>query len=157
QNAKELVRHGDISSMSIGARKIKRSGSNVVHGNIYEVSLVLSGANPGAMIESVINHSEDGTDEENSVVYTRNLIHTPEDIINHSTKPKKDEDKNLEHNEQGRSEVYEKTICEIINDMTEEQQEAVYALVGMSVYDEEREYDINHNVFNAGSEWNQGD
>lgn len=157
QNAKELVRHGDISSMSIGARKIKRSGSNVVHGNIYEVSLVLSGANPGAMIESVINHSEDGTDEENSVVYTGNLIHTPEDIINHSTEPKKDEEETLEHKEQGGSEVSEKTIGEIIDAMTEEQQEAVYALVGMAVEDEEGDDDVKHNVFNAGSESNQGE
>lgn len=48
QHAQSLLEHGDISSMSIGARNIKRSGSDVVHGLIYEVSLVLASANPGA-------------------------------------------------------------------------------------------------------------
>lgn len=136
QNAKELVRHGDISSMSIGARKLKRSGSNIIHGNIYEVSLVLSGANPGAMIESVINHSDDG-DEENGIVYTGTLIHTPEDIINHKEE----------------KEVSEKTIGEVIETMTEEQQNAVYALVGMAIEENDEEEDegdetVKHNVFN---------
>lgn len=124
-SAKELVRHGDISSMSIGARKIKRSGNNVVHGNIYEVSLVLSGANPGAMIETVMQHSDDG-DEEKGIMYTGNLIHSSDDIL--ETK---------EENDQMAEEL---SIEEVIDTMTDEQKDAVFALVGM-VADARDSYD----------------
>ena len=86
QNTKELIRHGDISSMSIGARKIKRSGTDVVHGVIYEVSLVLSGANPGAMIETVVNHSAEG-DNESGIIYTGTLIHSADDIPKDAVEP----------------------------------------------------------------------
>lgn len=152
QSAKEMVRHGDISSMSIGARKIKRSGSNVIHGSIYEVSLVLSGANPGAMIDSVVNHSADG-DEESGIVYPGTLIHTPEDIITQDGGG--DE-------LAGKEDKQEKTIGDVIESMTDEQQDAVYALVGMAIEgdedegkddkdDEEDKGDdekVKHNVFN---------
>ena len=150
QNAKELVRHGDISSMSIGARKLKRSGSNITHGSIYEVSLVLSGANPGAMIESIIKHSDEG-DEENGIVYPGTLIHTPEDIITHN-----DEEDNQVADQD------EKTIGDVIDGMTEEQKEAVYALISLAVDEEEDEDDdkgdddsVKHNVFNQSGTENQ--
>lgn len=151
QSARELVRHGDISSMSIGARKLKRSGSNITHGSIYEVSLVLSGANPGAMIESVINHSDDG-DEESGIVYPGTLIHTPEDIIQHKEeeKPKLDDPTKTEN----------KTIGDIIETMNDEQKEALYALVGMAVEDNDEEdkgddESVKHNVFNSRENENQ--
>jgi HK97 family phage prohead protease len=134
--AKELVKHGDISSMSIGARNIKRNGTNVTHGRIYEVSLVLSGANPGAMIETVVTHSDDGKSEEKGIVYTGTLIHSFDDII-------KDEDKGgvKEVNEDelnktdDKLEHSEKTIGDVIDSMTEEQKNAVYALMGMMADD----------------------
>lgn len=151
QSARELVRHGDISSMSIGARKLKRSGSNITHGSIYEVSLVLSGANPGAMIESVINHSDDG-DEESGIVYPGTLIHTPEDIIQHKEeeKPKLDDTTKTEN----------KTIGDIVETMNDEQKEALYALVGMAVEDNDEEdkgddESVKHNVFNSRENENQ--
>ena len=77
--------------MSIGARKIKRSGNNVVHGRIYEVSLVLSGANPGAMIETVVKHSDDG-DSEEGIIYTGTLIHSADDIIKHEDSEESNEE-----------------------------------------------------------------
>jgi len=65
ESAKESVRHGDISAMSIFATKIKKRGTDVIHGKIREVSLVLSGANPGALIEHVnLAHDESGEYEE---------------------------------------------------------------------------------------------
>lgn len=149
QSAKELVRHGDISSMSIGARKIKRSGSNVIHGLIYEVSLVLSGANPGAMIDSIVKHSDDGTDEEEGVIYPGTLIHTPEDVITHS-----DEGGNNVADKKEQKVNNDKTIGEIVDSMTEEQQEALYALVGMAIGDEDEEGnegELKQNVFNQNS------
>ena len=64
QNAKELVAHGDINAMSIYANKLVQKGSDVLHGAIREVSLVLSGANPGAMIDTVAIQHSDGFIEE---------------------------------------------------------------------------------------------
>jgi HK97 family phage prohead protease len=146
KNAKELVKHGDISSMSIGARKLKRAGSNIIHGLIYEVSLVLSGANPGAMIETVVQHS-DNADDEHIVMYPGTLIHSADDI--------------LEHKSEGGTTIVaketntDKTIGDILETMSEEQQEAVYALVGMVSDDEddddddfEEDDDMKQNVFN---------
>lgn len=140
KQAKELVKNGDISAMSIGARKLKRNGSDIVHGSIYEVSLVLAGANPGAMIETIMQHSEDGGDEEKAIFNPGTLIHSADDII---------EDENLEHKAQGGEKKVagekEKTIGEIIDAMTQEQQDAVYALIGM-VTEEQDDDDDDDNV-----------
>jgi HK97 family phage prohead protease len=136
KHAKELVKHGDISSMSIGARKLKRSGTDIVHGSIYEVSLVLAGANPGAMIETVMQHSEDGVDEERGIFNPGTLIHSADDILDNEI---------LEHKAQGgekqmpvdtqtnqdNQDNQDQTIGDIIDAMTPEQQDAVYALLGM--------------------------
>ena len=58
QDAKDCVKHGDIVALSIYANQLKQNGSNVVHGAIREVSLVLAGANRGALIDSVLEHGE---------------------------------------------------------------------------------------------------
>lgn len=123
-SAKKLVQHGDISSMSMGARKIKRRGNDVVSGSIYEVSLVLAAANPGALIDSIVTHSENGSDEEKAIIYTGSLIHSSDDIF---------EEDSLEHKDK------DKTIGDIIDTMNEEQKEALYAIVGMTAIDEEDE------------------
>lgn len=157
-NAKEMVKHGDISSMSIGARKIKRRGNDVIHGKIYEVSLVLSGANPGAMIETVVKHSDDGEQEsEEGIIYTGNLIHSADDIIKHEesegdTKVVKEEEKKTEE-----------TIGDVVNTMNDKQKEALYALIGMAVEGTDAEESDNtkedekvkHNVFNNDTQGNQ--
>lgn len=160
KNAKLLVKHGDISSMSIGARKIKRTGTDVVHGKIYEVSLVLSGANPGAMIETVMQHSEDG-DEEKGIIFPGTLIHSADDVLEHEDKDKDNSDDKGGDNVG--EENNEKTIGEIIDAMTEEQQNAVYALVGMAIEDLKEgkedhneddkgdDEDMKQNVFNKGA------
>ena len=54
QDTRTLLKHGDLNAMSIGARGIRKNGNDVIHGEIYEVSLVLKGANPGAVIEHVM-------------------------------------------------------------------------------------------------------
>ena len=157
-NAKEMVKHGDISSMSIGARKIKRRGNDVIHGKIYEVSLVLSGANPGAMIETVVKHSDDGDlESEEGIIYTGNLIHSADDIITHEesegdTKVAKEETK-----------ATEETIGDVVDTMTDKQKEALYALIGMAVEGTDAEESENtkedekvkHNVFNNETQGNQ--
>lgn len=68
KTAKLLVQHGDISALSIFANNLQEKMSNVLHGNIREVSLVLAGANPGAYIDSVIKHGEESDSE--AVIYT---------------------------------------------------------------------------------------
>ena len=151
QNSKKMIEHGDVSSMSIGARKIKRSGNNVVHGQIYEVSLVLSGANPGAMIETVVKHSDDG-DSEEGIIYTGNLIHSADDIITHEESEEKDK--------VAEEEETDKTIGDVVETMNDEQKEALYALIGMAVEGNEdveedegkKEEDetVKQNVFSKG-------
>ena len=156
-NAKEMVKHGDISSMSIGARRIKRNGNDVVHGKIYEVSLVLSGANPGAMIETVVKHSDDGEQEsEEGIIYTGNLIHSADDIITQEesegdTKVAKEETKT------------EETIGDVVETMNDKQKEALYALIGMAVEgtdaeegdNQKEDEQVKHNVFNNDTQFNQ--
>lgn len=165
-SAKKAVDHGDISAMSIGARKLKRSGSDIIHGLIYEVSLVLSGANPGAMIDSSVQHSDNG-DEEKGIIYSDNIIHSSEDIPD-----------NTEGDTKVANETQEKTIEEVIETMNEEQKDAVYALIGLVAdqededeEDEEDEEDkkeekqkeeekgddesMKHNVFNKEAKGNE--
>ena len=60
QRAKELVTHKDVNALSIYANELKQEHGNVRHGKIREVSLVLAGANPGAMIKQVVCHSDSG-------------------------------------------------------------------------------------------------
>ena len=85
KDAKSLVEHGDISSLSIYANKLKQNGPNVMHGQIREVSLVLAGANPEAFIENVISHGEDSDDEA--------IMYFGEDIeLEHSDSTKEESD-----------------------------------------------------------------
>lgn len=150
QNAKMLVEHGDICSLSIYANQLKQHGGNVIHGAIREVSLVLAGANPGAMIESVIKHGEES--EEEAVIYTDeniSLVHsedTSEDS-NEGFNTKKMEDKKMANEE--------KTVQDVVDSMTEEQQNVMYALIGQALEDagmdededDEEDYNMKHNVF----------
>ena len=129
QTAKLLVQHGDINALSIYANQLKEKLSNVIHGNIREVSLVLAGANPGASIQSVIQHGEE-TDEE-AVIFTGeeiSLSHAADEEKKEAPKkeeepPKKEEPKDDE------------TLADVFNTMNEKQKEAVYAIVGQAIKD----------------------
>jgi HK97 family phage prohead protease len=143
QNAKTLVQHGDISSMSIGARRLKRELSNVVQGSIYEVSLVLAGANPGAMIDSVVQHSDDEGGEK-ATIFTGTLIHSYDDIIDDEVSEEVEDDKDPEASEEVEDEKVvedekinhkitdETTIQDVIDTMNDDQKEAVYALLALA-------------------------
>lgn len=115
QNAKILVEHGDVSALSIYANQLKQQGSDVKHGMIREVSLVLAGANPGAFIDSIMAHGEES--EEEAVIYTGETL----EHAGCAPKNKKEEKKELKH---------EKTIKDVFESMTDEQKNVVYALVG---------------------------
>ena len=130
KTAKLLVQHGDVDRLSIYANKLKQIGSNVMHGDIREVSLVLAAANPGAYIEDVITHGEMSEDE--AVIYTGEsieLYHSEEG----ESKPseKKEENKMIENGQKNTDN--EKTIQDVFDEMTEEQKNVVYALIGMAL------------------------
>ena len=87
QNAKKLVEHGDVRSLSIYANKLKQIGGDVIHGSIRELSLVLAGANPGAYIDFVMTH---GDEEGEAFIanYDENAL-----VIYHSNDKKPEENK----------------------------------------------------------------
>ena len=159
QNAKQLVEHGDVSALSIYANKLKQQGSNVLHGEIREVSLVLAGANPGAFIDSIMRHGEESDEE--AVVYTGEtleLMHSEEstdEVDEESTEETSEENK--EDTETSEDEVKhsddEKTVEDVFNTLTEEQKNVVYALIGQALESKnqngnnEGEPDMKHNVF----------
>ena len=85
QNAKLLVKHGDVNALSIYANQLKQRGSEVIHGAIREVSLVLAGANPGALIDNLyFAHSEEVIDDE-AIIYTGENL-----VLSHSDKEEKE-------------------------------------------------------------------
>lgn len=164
--AKLLVEHGDISALSIFANQLKQEGSNVLHGDIKEVSLVLAGANPGASICNVVRHGEMVEDEAD--------IYTGEDfILEHNSMdglteeqlaalkgpkgpkgdigpqgpkgdPLKEEDKMASN---------EETVRDVFETLTEKQKTVVYALIGQALEDandndeEDGGENMKHNVF----------
>lgn len=82
EHARELVKHGDLDSLSIWANQLQQNGTEVVHGVIREVSLVLSGANPEARIDAVYISHGDGFDEEaedEAIISFGELIHADSD------------------------------------------------------------------------------
>lgn len=81
----ELIKHGDIKAMSIAARNVQREGQNVVHGDIFEVSLVVVGANPGAYIEEYIQHSAYGDESHIEITTGEWLMHTGEETQEEET------------------------------------------------------------------------
>ncbi len=102
--AKELVRNGDVNQLSIYANKLKTSMNNVIHGCIREVSLVLAGANPGAYIDSVVIHSDDGTEEEEAIIYTEEHIDVKDEEENttsqeQSTEKHEDNTENVDNSD----------------------------------------------------------
>ena len=149
QRAKIYVEHGDITAMSIYANQLQQQGPNVMHGSIREVSLVLAGANPGAYIENVIKHGDE-PDSEEARIYTGmeiELYHADTSMKKEEEKPKKGEETMPEET---KKEVKEpetketpkvKTVGEIIESMTDEQKNAVYAIIGQMKQDMEDEAD----------------
>lgn len=162
--AKELVKHGDVDKLSIYANQLKQQGPNVIHGNIREVSLVLAGANPGALIEDVMMHSSDGDYilEDECIIHTGDYFEViDENAIEHSSEDeKKDElehaeDKTMDGNKDKKD--GEETVADVIDTMNEKQQTVMYALIAEAMEgnfddneDEDEEggnEDMKHNVF----------
>ena len=153
RHAKELVRHGDITSLSIYANNLQQVGGNVMHGVIREVSLVLAPANPGAHITDVIEHSDIMGDYEDGDAYIE-CGDAP--VLRHEEESKPEEE--LKHNDEGENKMADKTLKDVIDTMTEEQKEAMYTVVGLALEEnngeDEEDNDMKHNVFENDNEEN---
>lgn len=169
--ARIVLKHDDVTAMSIFANNLTRQGNNVIHGTIREVSLVLAGANPGATIDEVVIH-EDGYDNDELIFFNaedNTLRHSDdgsiefeplEDSIVHADDSKKEDDmadekKSSTDTKSEDSSSDDKTLEDIFNSMTEEQKTVVYALVGQALEqgggsdndDSDEEDNVKHNVF----------
>lgn len=151
KNAKQLVEHGDITHLSIYANSLKQKGSAVMHGVIREVSLVLSGANPGALIDNLAFKHSDGSYEEDdseAIIYTESSLEFRSDeVVKHAD---------------GES-TSGKTIQDVVDGMTDEQKNVMFAFVAEALQgttiehqngnEEEREDEtMKHNMFDQTTE-----
>lgn len=182
----ELVRHGDITSLSILANKLKQSGRDVVHGMIREVSLVLAGANSGAFIEDVnLSHADDAEYDARIFANEPILCHGDEDPEFGEENPAASAEKGPEEepqaqsNQEGEPEVKpedqnggtepmaeegklqhaegsEKTVQDVINSMSEEQKNVMYALIAQVLEEKKEDNSMAHNAFEGGCEMTAG-
>lgn len=131
KTAKLLVQHGDVNALSIYANQLKQKMSNVLHGNIREVSLVLAGANPGASIDSIIMHGEESDEE--AIIYTGEEI-----TLAHSRDAKDSEGTTKEDNKMAddiKKTDGEETVADVFNTLSEKQKTVVYAMIGQALED----------------------
>lgn len=154
QHAKKLLQNGDVRSLSIWANQLKQIGGDVMHGNIRELSLVLSGANPGAYVDFVMAHSDD---EEDTLYasYDENLM------IWHSDQPpvdnKKGDDNMADTNTKPENKAEEqKSVEDIINSMNEDQRGVMDYMVGLALEegkkDDGGDDNMKHNVFEGSNQ-----
>lgn len=171
EHAKILVKNGDISSLSIYANHLKHdSRKNVMHGSIKEVSLVLAGANEGAVIDNVVLEHSDGWEEledEANIYFGDNLIDKVDVVLTHADEESGEKETEMDN---------EKTIGDVIATMNDEQKQALYVLVGealndddddeedeedtdeeMSHGDDEGETLMKHNVFDNEYSYDDGE
>ena len=152
QTAKKLVQNGDVRSLSIWANQLKKIGKDVVHGNIRELSLVLAGANPGAYVDFVMAHSAEG-EEEMEVSWDENIM-----LYHSADTEKKGENEVAEETKkpetsEGSDDKTIKKVKEVLDTMNDEQNEAMYAVLGMALSDDEEDDDekggnvVKHNIF----------
>lgn len=140
--SKTLVEHGDIKALSIYANQLKQVSNDVIHGVIREVSLVHAGANPEAFIDTIIAHSDECDEEA--------IIYSGEDLsLEHSEKKEAETDNKPEGEVKMEK---ERTVGDVFNEMTEEQQTVVYAMIGQAledagVSDNEEDGEVKHNIF----------
>ena len=125
---KILVQSGDVNSMSICANQIRQNGSDVVHGEIKEVSLVIAGANPEAFIENVITHGDDVSEAIFNFGEKLELYHAEED-------PKDTKSDSEESETVATTKKEDKTVADVFNSMSDEQKTVVYAIVGQALED----------------------
>lgn len=157
KNAKELVRHGDVKALSIYANQLVQKGRDVLHGMIREVSLCLAGANPGARIEELsFEHAfDEDSDDFEALVFNGDNIE-----LQHAEEEKKEEPKETPKEEAKEekpmaNETKEKTVKDVFDELTEEQKNVVYYMIGQALEQngdkaddkDEEEEEVKHNLF----------
>lgn len=138
ENAKELVKHGDVKALSIYANRLDQRGADVIHGNIVEVSMVLSGANPGALIDNVALEHSDGswTESEDEAVIYSGLT------LSHDSGETTEDTESMDEDE-----VYDEddlTVVDVLETLNDDQRLAVAALIeeiSGDVDDEDEDFD----------------
>lgn len=147
RTAKLLVQHGDVNALSIYANQLKQNMSNVIHGNIREVSLVLAGANPGASIDSIIMHGEESDEE--GIIYTGEEI-----VLSHADKSEEDKNDKKPDTDDKKKSDSEETIKDVFDTLNEKQKTVVYAIVGELFKNADNNNiseggnpDMKHNIF----------
>ena len=162
RTARKCVESGDLNAFSIFANGLQKVGKTVKHGFIREVSLVLAGCNPGALIDEVIKHSAD-EDYEGGEAF---IYNDPGLSLTHGMDPNGNPLEELTHSAEGGEHKQEeakmadekqndgKTLKEVYESMTPEQQECCHALVGMAIKeadgsedDGEEDDTVKQNVF----------
>lgn len=173
QMAKEMLRNGDIIALSICANQLRQRGGDVLHGMIREVSLVLAGANPEALIENVMVHGEPIDDEAYIYIGSDNtmLTHsdeTDEKTLEHADETKKEETKVAETDNKSTTtedKKDDKTVQDVIDTMNEDQKTVLYAMVGEALqsggFDDNDDSEggnneMKHNIFDAETDTNEG-
>lgn len=175
--ARIVLKHDDVTAMSIYANNLTRQGNNVTHGTIREVSLVLAGANPGATIDEVVIHDAGYEDdlfffnaEDNTLRHSDDgdILFEPieDDTISHADDDTSKEDDVADEKKPASTDASEdsssddKTLKEIFDGMTEEQKTVVYALIGQAMDQKssddtddtdnsDEEDNVKHNVFDT--------
>lgn len=144
QTAKACVDNGDIDAMSIYANGIQKAGRTVMHGMIKELSLVIAGCNPGALIDEVVKHSADGseTDSSEAYIYTdsglslKHGLDPDDNLLEDETLQHSDDSSETDKDKKGESKMAdanEKTVKEVFDTLTEEQKNVVYAIIGSAL------------------------
>ena len=166
QDAKDCVKHGDIVALSIYANQLKQNGANVIHGAIREVSLVLAGANRGAVIDSVLEHGElsDDSAEISFVGYGDIEIHhsdldeqdddyEDEELDDYQeddeAEENEEDDENLQHADNGEAKKEEKedggeTVADVMNTLTDKQRKAVAIIIEQAIADSKGDKTMSH-------------
>ena len=166
QDAKDCVKHGDIVALSIYANQLKQNGANVIHGAIREVSLVLAGANRGAVIDSVLEHGElsDDSAEISFVGYGDIEIHhsdldeqdddyEDEELDEYQeddeAEENEEDDENLQHADNGEAKKEEKedggeTVADVMNTLTDKQRKAVAIIIEQAIADSKGDNSMSH-------------
>ena len=159
RRAKELVQHHDVNALSIYANELKQQNRNVCHGKIREVSLVLAGANPGAMIKQVVCHSDTGDyelDDEAEIYNEANSI-----SMNDSSEDASMANESLSHadDKQDDKQDGKETIGDVIDTLTDKQKTVFFYCLGRIAKNakdgkldddsdsSEENDDMKHNVF----------
>ena len=166
KTAKALVQHGDISALSIYANSLVQKSSNVIHGVIREVSLVLSGANPEAYIDNLAFEHSDGsitTDESEAFICAGAIIHDGIEIPEVSDNQDSSEE-SISHADDKKDPEDQKTVGDVFDTLNEEQKTVVYTMIAQALetQDGEDEEDVKHsnikgdetmkkNIFDKGS------